>query len=105
MCFPGDDDTNGHVDNMCCFLRPGVVLLSWTDDETDPQYERSAEALETLARSVDAKGRQIQVVKIHIPGPLYRTEEEADDVVSTVSVYLSASSSTRYIDGPLQCQF
>ncbi|GJN02642.1 hypothetical protein PR202_ga20014 [Eleusine coracana subsp. coracana] len=79
----GDEDTNGHVDNMCCFIRPGVVLLSWTDDETDPQYDRSAEALETLSRSVDAKGRQIQVVKIHIPGPLYRTEEEADDVVST----------------------
>ncbi|GJN26938.1 hypothetical protein PR202_gb14906 [Eleusine coracana subsp. coracana] len=81
----GDEDTNGHVDNMCCFIQPGVVLLSWTDDETDPQYERSAKALETLSRSVDAKGRQIQVVKIHIPGPLYRTEEEADDVVSTVN--------------------
>ncbi|TVT98356.1 hypothetical protein EJB05_56360, partial [Eragrostis curvula] len=80
----GDDDTNGHVDNLCCFVRPGVVLLSWTDDETDPQYERSAEALSTLSQSVDAKGRQIQVVKIRIPGPLYRTQDEAEDVVSTI---------------------
>ena len=34
----GDDAiTNGHVDNLACFVRPGVVALSWTDDENDPQ--------------------------------------------------------------------
>lgn len=34
----GDDAiTNGHVDNLACFVKPGVVLLSWTDDENDPQ--------------------------------------------------------------------
>ena len=33
----GDEDTNGHVDNMACFARPGVVLLSWTDNASDPQ--------------------------------------------------------------------
>ncbi len=32
-----DEDTNGHVDNVACFARPGAVLLSWTDDESDPQ--------------------------------------------------------------------
>ena len=32
-----DEDTNGHVDNFACFARPGVVLLAWTDDKTDPQ--------------------------------------------------------------------
>lgn len=29
--------TNGHVDNFCCFVRPGAVLLAWTDDQSDPQ--------------------------------------------------------------------
>ncbi|CAH2073569.1 unnamed protein product [Thlaspi arvense] len=61
----GDDDTNGHIDNMCCFAKPGVVLLSWTDDETDPQYERSVEALSVLSNSIDARGRKIQVIKLH----------------------------------------
>nr|VDD34302.1 unnamed protein product [Brassica oleracea] len=61
----GDDDTNGHIDNMCCFAKPGVVLLSWTDDETDPQYERSVEALSVFSNSVDARGRKIQVIKLH----------------------------------------
>ena len=32
-----DAITNGHVDNLACFIRPGVVGLSWTDDEKDPQ--------------------------------------------------------------------
>ncbi|KAL3645572.1 hypothetical protein CASFOL_010752 [Castilleja foliolosa] len=72
----GDDDTNGHIDNMCCFARPGVVLLSWTDDESDPQYERSLEALSVLTTATDAKGRKLEIIKLHVPGPLYMTDEE-----------------------------
>lgn len=77
LYFAGDEDTNGHIDNMCCFVRPGVVLLSWTDDELDPQYERSMEALSVLTSALDAKGRKLEVIKLHVPGPLYLTEEEA----------------------------
>ncbi|KAM0863946.1 hypothetical protein ACQ4PT_044243 [Festuca glaucescens] len=79
----GDEDTNGHVDNLCCFIKPGVILLSWTDDESDPQYEISVKALSVLTQSTDAKGRQIEVVKIHVPGPLYITKEEGDGVDAT----------------------
>lgn len=43
-----DDETNGHVDNMCCFARPGEVMLAWTDDKKHPQYERSKAAYEVL---------------------------------------------------------
>ncbi|KAK4842850.1 hypothetical protein QYF36_000789 [Acer negundo] len=77
----GDDDTNGHIDNMCCFAKPGVVLLSWTDDETDPQYERSAEAFSVLSNATDATGRKFQIIKLHVPGPLYMTDEEAAGVI------------------------
>lgn len=86
MIFLGDDDTNGHVDNLCCFIKPGVILLSWTDDENDPQYEISVKALSALTQAVDAKGRQIEVVKIHVPGPLYITKEEGAGVLATVSI-------------------
>ena len=78
MYLAGDDDTNGHIDNMCCFARPGVVLLSWTDDTSDPQYERSMEALSVLTSETDAKGRKFEIIKLHVPGPLYMTEEEAN---------------------------
>ncbi|CAN0921897.1 Agmatine deiminase [Linum grandiflorum] len=74
----GDDDTNGHIDNMCCFARPGVVLLSWTDDENDPHYERSVEAFSALSSATDANGRKLEIIKLHVPGPLYMTEEEGN---------------------------
>lgn len=73
----GDDDTNGHIDNMCCFAKPGVVLLSWTHDQSDPQYERSMEAFSVLSNSTDAHGRKLHIIKLHVPGPLFMTEEEA----------------------------
>ncbi|CAI9113407.1 OLC1v1014004C1 [Oldenlandia corymbosa var. corymbosa] len=79
----GDDDTNGHIDNMCCFAKPGVVLLSWTDDESDPQHERSAEALSVLTSTSDAQDRQLQVIKLHVPGPLYMTEDEAAGILQS----------------------
>lgn len=77
----GDDDTNGHIDNMCCFVRPGVVLLSWTEDEKDPQFKRSMEALSILSNTSDANGRRLEIIKLHVPGPLYMTDEEAAGVV------------------------
>ncbi len=40
-----DDETDGHVDNLACFARPGVVLLTWCEDESDPQAAISREAL------------------------------------------------------------
>ena len=33
-----NDETNEHVDNVCAFIRPGEVVLAWTEDENDPQY-------------------------------------------------------------------
>ncbi|GAB2287738.1 hypothetical protein Dimus_022099 [Dionaea muscipula] len=73
----GDDDTNGHIDNMCCFAKPGVVLLAWTDDESDPQYERSIEAFSVLSKATDAHDRKLEIIKLHVPGPLYMTHGEA----------------------------
>lgn len=55
-----DEDTNGHVDNMAAFAAPGVVLLSWTDDERDPQYQRSLHSLRLLEAATDAQGRAIR---------------------------------------------
>ncbi|KAE9467230.1 hypothetical protein C3L33_00881, partial [Rhododendron williamsianum] len=77
----GDDDTNGHIDNMCCFVKPGVVLLSWTDDVSDPQYERSLKAISVLSNATDAKGRKLEIIKLHVPGPLYLTDEEAAGLI------------------------
>ncbi|MBD8604186.1 agmatine deiminase [Pseudomonas sp. CFBP 8771] len=75
-----NDETDGHVDNFCCYVRPGEVLLAWTDDASDPNYARCQAALQVLESSVDAKGRALVVHKMPIPGPLYATQQECDGV-------------------------
>lgn len=75
-----NDETNGHVDNLACFLRPGLIALTWTDDHNDPQYPISQDALDRLRHAVDAKGRSFEIVKIHQPAPIHITAEEAEGV-------------------------
>jgi len=72
-----EDETDGHVDNMACFVKPGVVALHWTDDTRDPQHEHSRDALERLSLARDARGRELTVIKLPMPGPLELTAEEA----------------------------
>jgi agmatine deiminase len=71
------DETDGHIDELACFVRPGHVALTWTDDRSDPQYAISADALARLKLARDARGRRLEVHKIHQPGPLFMTAEEA----------------------------
>jgi agmatine deiminase len=75
-----DDETDGHVDNLACFARPGLVLLTWTADERDPQHEICRDALERLEAGTDARGRSLEVVRLPAPGALAITEEEARGV-------------------------
>ncbi|MCP4820377.1 MAG: agmatine deiminase [Shimia sp.] len=72
-----NDETNGHIDNLIHIAGPGKVILSWTEDKEDPQYEISQRAYEFLSNVTDAKGRSLEIFKVHIPGPLYFTEDEA----------------------------
>ena len=52
------DETDGHVDNLCCYIKPGEVLLTWTDDPEDPQYEISREAADVLSVEKDVNTSQ-----------------------------------------------
>lgn len=72
-----NDETNEHVDNVCAFIRPGEVVLAWTDKEDDPQYALSKASLEALEAATDAKGRKIIVHKLPIPDvPVCIAEDE-----------------------------
>ena len=72
------DETNEHVDNICAFVKPGEVVLAWTEDQKDPQYAMSKSCLETLEQAVDAKGRKIKVHKLPLPKPVTMTAEECE---------------------------
>ena len=75
-----NDETDEHVDNMCCFCAPAEVLLAWTEDRTDPQYAFSAAALAVLEASVDAKGRSFKVHKLPLPAVMTATAAEVATV-------------------------
>jgi agmatine deiminase len=75
-----NDETSGHVDNLCCFLEPGVVALTWTDDTDDPQYEISMDALNRLEHELDTCGRKLIIHKFHQPDPVIITDIEAQGV-------------------------
>ncbi|MFC7332298.1 agmatine deiminase family protein [Rhodocista pekingensis] len=61
------DETDGHIDEIACFVRPGVVLALTTDDTADPNYPIFRENIERLKASKDAAGRTLEVVTIRTP--------------------------------------
>lgn len=75
-----NDETNGHVDNILHCVAPAKVLLAWTEDKSDPQYEICQEALELLKRETDAKGRKIDITKLVLPANIHITQEESEGV-------------------------
>lgn len=76
----GDEDTNGHVDNLIHVVAPGEVALTWTDDTSNPQYDISNTALDILTNSTDARGRKIKVHKLPLPEPLSMTETDVQGI-------------------------
>jgi agmatine deiminase len=76
-----NDETDGHIDNLACFVRPGEVCLTWTDNRRDPQYAISLDAWNRLNDARDARGRRFKVHKLPMPGPLHMTAKEAKGLV------------------------
>lgn len=76
-----NDETDGHIDNLACFVRPGEVCLTWTDNKRDPQHAISVDAWVRLNDARDARGRRFKVQKLPMPGPLHMTAKEAKGLV------------------------
>lgn len=75
----GDDDTNGHVDNIAAFIAPQTVILTMPEDVNHPQYNKSMQAKEILESSTDADGHSLVVICLpHPTGPAMIITE--DDV-------------------------
>ena len=75
-----NDETNGHVDNILHYVAPGKVVLAWTEDQTDPQYEICQKAYEILSQATDAKNRPFEIIKLLLPSPILITKEESEGV-------------------------
>jgi agmatine deiminase len=75
-----NDETDGHIDNLACFVRPGEVCLTWSDEPRDPQHAISSDALARLMAARDARGRRLRVHKLPAPGPLHMSSREASGI-------------------------
>lgn len=66
-----DDETDGHIDNIACFARPGAVLALTASDPNDANHEILKANLEILKSATDAKGRQLEVIEVEQPKARY----------------------------------
>ena len=61
-----DDDTDGHVDNVAVYARPGTVVLQGCDDPNEPDHLRMNVNARWARGSADAAGRLLEVVEIPV---------------------------------------
>jgi agmatine deiminase len=61
------DSTDGHVDNLACFVRPGVVAALIEPDPSDSHHAALTENLARLRSATDARGRPFEIIEIRQP--------------------------------------
>lgn len=61
------EETNGHVDDVACFARPGEVICIDTEDPSHPFYEAAKDAQRRLEEMQDARGRRLKLHKLCCP--------------------------------------
>jgi agmatine deiminase len=61
------DETDGHVDNVACFVKPGLIAMQVTEDRNDPNFPNTQRNLAILAEARDAKGRKPEIARIGQP--------------------------------------
>jgi agmatine deiminase len=85
-----DEDTDGHVDNVAAFVRPGVVLAQTVADPASPNFERLQENLRRLRSATDARGRRLEVIELDV---LPATEVRGrPGVVPYVNLYIAGGA-------------
>ena len=82
-----DEGTDGHVDNIACFVKSGTVLALSCKDRNDPFYERINENLEILRTSTDNKGRKLNVIELEMS--YKRLIPDDDEPSSYINFYIA----------------
>lgn len=91
--LPGDPDyvtgdvTDGHVDGVCAFARPGVLLVDATHDRGSVYAEVVRENRRALELASDARGRRFELIELY----------EASEAVDASAQVFCASYTNFYI--------
>jgi agmatine deiminase len=62
-----DDETDGHIDNIACFVAPARVLVGIPARRGHPDFEPVMDAIARLREARDALGRVIEIVEVVQP--------------------------------------
>jgi agmatine deiminase len=63
-----NDHTDGHVDTIARFVKPGVVVCMEPQDPADPNAKVLSAIVRDLSTMRDARGRALEVVSVPSPG-------------------------------------
>lgn len=72
------DDTDGHVDDLARFVNATTVATIYEDDEQDVNYKALRENFEKLTAAKDQAGLKLSVVKLPMPGKVFRGATHED---------------------------
>lgn len=66
-----DDETDGHVDNLCFFAKPGVICIQTCHDPDDGNYMACQDNLARLRAARDAAGHRLDIIELPQPPARY----------------------------------
>jgi agmatine deiminase len=66
-----DDQTDGHIDNLACFVRPGAVATLVAEDPADTNFAALDDNLQRLKAARDGAGRTLEITTIPQPAPKF----------------------------------
>ncbi len=75
------DETGGHIDNIMAFCDPHTILLSYTEDKSNPHFEITHEIDSYLSTVKNADGEPYKIIHLPIPGFYYRTDDDSNTIV------------------------
>lgn len=63
--------TDGHIDTLACFVKPGVVVVHGQPDSNHPDHETAGEIESIMRSQTDASGRAMEVIVLAAPQERY----------------------------------
>ena len=82
-----DEGTNGHIDNVACFVKPGTVMAMTCNDKSDTYYDRLNENLEVLKTATDSLDRRLEVIEVEMS--YKRLIPNDDEPCSYINYYIA----------------
>ena len=77
---PEDSETDGHIEALACFIKPGVVLCAVGAEELPDRRKNLQENWKALEMATDARGRRLELIPLG----------EAFDATATTDIYCNS---------------